>query len=28
MRSVVLGIVVMELLIGGRYDAGRKSKTA
>jgi len=28
MRSLVLGIVVIELLIGGTNDAGRKSETA
>jgi hypothetical protein len=28
MRSVVLGIVVIELLIGGLNDAGRRTTTA
>jgi hypothetical protein len=28
MRSLVLGIVVIELLIGGKNDAGRGIETA
>jgi len=28
MRSLILGVVVIELLIGGRHDAGRNTETA
>jgi len=28
MRSLILGVVVIELLIGSRYDAGRNTETA
>jgi len=28
MRSLVLGVIVIELLIGSRYDAGRNTETA
>jgi len=28
MRSPILGVIVIELLIGSRNDAGRNSRTA
>jgi hypothetical protein len=28
MRSLILGVVVMELLIGSTYNAGRNTETA
>jgi len=28
MRSLILGVVVIELLIGSRYEAGRNSEIA